>query len=180
MDPESKHIILVGLPGSGKSTLGKTLAKAFELPFRDLDAAIVEKLGMSIPDVFKERGEAYFREQEALCLREILEAEEKVVLATGGGAPCFHQNMELILSRGLSIYLAVPYVELAKRLLAQDVATRPLLEGIQEPEALAVLLENKFAHRIPYYQKAGLHFSNTSNASMEELIKEVQAAGNNL
>lgn len=178
MDSENKHIILVGLPGSGKSTLGKALSRALKLPFRDLDAAIVEKLGMSIPDVFSAEGEVFFREQEALCLREILEAEEKVVLATGGGAPCYHQNMELMLSRGLTIYLAVPYVALAQRLLAQGVTTRPLLEGVQEPEALALLLENKFGHRIPYYQKADLHFMNTSNASIEELIKKVQAGNN--
>lgn len=175
MSPENRHIILVGLPGSGKSTVGKALAQALRLPFTDLDAAIVQKLGMSIPDVFSREGEAFFREQEALCLREILDAEEKVVLATGGGAPCFHQNMELIISRGLSIYLSVPYLELAQRLLAQGVDKRPLLEGVREPEALAVLLENKFAYRIPYYQKAGLQFSNISNASIEELIKEVQA-----
>lgn len=180
MNFPDQHIILVGLPGSGKSSLGRRLARKLHWAFRDLDAAIVNRLGMSIPEVFSRQGEAYFREQEALCLREILSAEEKVVLATGGGAPCFHDNMELITAQGISVYLEVPYVELAHRLLTAGVAKRPLLEGVEEPEALAMLLENKFGHRIAYYKKAGLHFRNTSNASIEDLLAAVQAWNNNL
>lgn len=180
MNLPDRHIILVGLPGSGKSTVGRRLAQKLQLAFRDLDAAIVDKLGMSIPEVFRKRGEAYFREQEALCLREILSAKEKVVLATGGGAPCFHGNMELITAKGISVYLEVPYLELAQRLLAEGVAKRPLLEGVQQQEALAVLLENKFGHRIPFYKKAGLHFRNTGDASIEDLLVAVQAWNNKL
>lgn len=175
MPVQNKHIILVGLPGSGKSTLGRGLALKLGLGFKDLDTALVEKLGMSIPEVFSQRGEAYFREQEALCLREILSGPEKVVLATGGGAPCFHNNMELIVRSGISIYLEVPYTELAQRLLAAGVSKRPLLEGVQEPEALAVLLQNKFGHRVSFYKKADLHFRNTSDAAFAQLVKEVQA-----
>lgn len=175
MSVQNKHIILVGLPGSGKSTLGSGLALKLGLGFKDLDAALVGRLGMSIPEVFSQRGEEYFREQEALCLREILSGPEKVVLATGGGAPCFHDNMELIVRSGISIYLEVPFPELAQRLLAAGVSKRPLLEGVQDPEALAVLLQNKFEYRLPYYKKAGLHFSNTSNAALASLVKEVQA-----
>lgn len=168
-----KKIILVGLPGCGKSTLGKVLAAQFHLPFVDLDRVIEQEEGMPIPQIFSLKGEDYFRELEAAWLRKTLNRQGGMVLATGGGAPCFYDNMDLIMQKGQSIYIEVPFGLLAKRLFAEGVEKRPLLKGIKEAEGLIGLLEEKFAYRIPFYKKADLHFRNTS--AIEELVEKIQA-----
>jgi shikimate kinase len=175
LDKNTIHIVLVGLPGSGKSTVGKALASRLDRSFQDLDTIIAEEEGMSIPEIFTTHGEGYFREQEALWLRNTLSEKKGIVLATGGGAPCFHENMDLILAESLSVYLEVPFELLAERLFTEGVEKRPLLEGINNPKGLVHLLEEKFAYRIPFYQKAGLHFRNTADASVEELVGKLQA-----
>lgn len=162
------------MPGSGKSTAGKFLAGELGLPFLDLDAVIEQEEGLPIPEIFGGKGETYFRELEARCLRKVLEGPSGKVLATGGGAPCFHKNMEVILEKGLSVYLEVPFEELAKRLFAEGVEKRPLLGGLSNSAALVSLLEEKFAYRIPFYKKADLHFLNSAENSPEGLLKEVQ------
>ena len=130
--------------------------------------------GMSIPEIFSNKGEAYFRDLEAACLRKVLEEPVGKVLATGGGVPCFHGNMEVILQKGLSVYLEVPFTELAERLFAEGVEKRPLLQGVKDPEALVPFLEEKFSYRIPFYKKATLNISNTSGKTPEELVYEIQ------
>lgn len=172
-DSRLKKVVLIGLPGCGKSTLGKVLARKFHLPFIDLDTVIEQEEGMVVPEIFSLKGEKYFRELEASCLRKTLDRQGGMILATGGGAPCFHDNMDLILEKGQSIYLEVPFELLAKRLFAEGVEKRPLLKGIKETEDLVRLLEEKFAYRIPYYQKADLHIQNTS--AIEELVEKIQA-----
>ena len=170
------NIVLVGLPGSGKSTLGRELSARLGVPFIDLDKVIEDTEGASVPHIFSAKGEKYFRELEAKCLARELEERKGMILATGGGAPCFHGNMELILRKGLSIYLEVPFKELAGRLFTEGVEKRPLLEGIKAPDGLVSLLEEKFSYRIPFYKKADLHFLNTSDSSIPELIKKIQAS----
>lgn len=178
MNSRAVHIVLVGLPGSGKSTLGREVANAFGYLFIDLDTAIEEKEQMWVADIFSRKGEAYFREVEANTLRELLNLPEPLVIATGGGAPCFFDNMDLIQRQSCSVYLEVPFDELAQRLFAQGVAKRPLLEGVATREALVKLLEEKFTYRLPYYQKAGLRFRNTAKASVDSLLRKVQACLN--
>lgn len=175
MGEKSHHIVLTGLPGSGKTTLGKMLSEELRRPFTDLDKRIEEVEGKSVPAIFEERGEDYFRLREHQCLQEILEGEEGVVLSSGGGAPCFHHNMELIKKKALSIYLEVPFGILAERLLAEGVEKRPLLKGYADVERLKVFLEEKFNWRIPFYKKADLHFPNHSNADVQELVRKIQA-----
>ncbi len=82
--------------GSGKSTLGRALATAKNISFVDLDAYIAEREKCSVPDIFKNKGEIYFRKKEALYLQEVLQKEEDMVLSLGGGTPCFGNNMPLI------------------------------------------------------------------------------------
>ncbi|WP_017732028.1 shikimate kinase [Nafulsella turpanensis] len=169
------HIVLVGMPGSGKSTLGKILARELHLPFLDLDSRIEEREGQSVPAIFGEKGEEYFRKVERECLQEVLDWPEAVVLASGGGAPCFFDNMELIRKQSVSVYLKVSFPELAERLLTEGAEKRPLLQGYTETEKLAIFLEEKFAYRLPFYKKANLHFHNHAQADVQELVGKIQA-----
>src|SRR5436189_5502924 len=89
-------IFLIGMPGAGKSTLGRPLAAALNLPFVDLDKEIEKHEQKSIPEVFELRGEDYFRKSESTLLKSWAESNRSFVLATGGGAPCFHDGIEVI------------------------------------------------------------------------------------
>lgn len=119
------------MPGSGKTTLGRRLAAHFALPFLDLDAAIEARAGRRIPAIFAAEGEAYFRQLEAATLREVMAPQPggPLVLATGGGTPCFHENMGVLQAAGLTLWLDVPVRVLASRLQASDLTSRPLLAG---------------------------------------------------
>ena len=166
---------MVGLPGSGKSTLGKSLAQSLGLPFIDLDSIIEEKEGMPIPELFRKKGEAYFRQVEANCLRDLLNSEEDFVLATGGGAPCFFDNMERIQQQACSVYLEVSFEELAQRLFTEGVEKRPLLQEVATQQDLVPFLEEKFSYRIAWYKKAKLHFRNSAGVPLGALVQEIQA-----
>ena len=87
-------IYLIGLPGCGKSTLGKQLSQKLNIPFIDLDAQIEKEERMLIKEIFKLRGESTFRKIESHLLKKISEENEQFVMATGGGAPVFFDNME--------------------------------------------------------------------------------------
>jgi shikimate kinase len=175
LNSKAAHIVLVGLPGSGKSTMGKKLSDRLGYPFIDLDMVVEEKEGMSVPQLFSKKGEEYFREVESNCLRALLEAEQSFVLATGGGAPCFFNNMERIQQQTCSVYLEVSFEELALRLFAEGVVSRPLLQGVATQQELVPFLKEKFTYRLAYYQKAKLHFRNAAGAKTEDLLKEIQA-----
>ncbi len=141
------RLFLIGLPGSGKTTMGKELAKELAYTFIDLDDRIVFSAGKSIPEIFTQDGEERFREIERDELRKIV--GERCVIATGGGAPCFHHNMDWMQENGFTVYLNPPLEIVAER-VASD-TNRPLISG--EPlETLQHLLEK----RKPFYQQAGM------------------------
>ena len=118
--------------GSGKSTLGRALASAKNISFVDLDAYIAEREKCSVPNIFKNKGEIYFRKKETLYLKELLQKEEDFILSLGGGTPCFGNNMALIKeATSLSIYLKYQPQSLTQRLLQQK-DHRPLLAEIKE------------------------------------------------
>lgn len=148
-------IYLIGMPGAGKTTLGRALATRLEMPFRDLDQEIVAQEGRSIPEIFAAEGEAYFRATEAQVLRTLVAAQPRLVLATGGGTPCFHQNMSVLLTTGTAIHLAVPIEELARR-VRHGAATRPLLAAAPDERALITQLGETLASRRQFYDQAPL------------------------
>src|SRR6185503_20434689 len=98
-------IFLLGLPGSGKTTLGKELSNALRLPFVDLDSEIERLEGKKISEIFAANGEEYFRNLESSELRKRCTSKGEFVMATGGGTPCFFDNMEWINRAGKSIFL---------------------------------------------------------------------------
>ncbi len=125
-------IYLIGMPGSGKSTLGKQLADKLTLPFIDLDKAIEDHEQKDVKDIFRELDEDHFRLIESQLLRELAASEKSFVMATGGGAPCFHQGIEIINQTGLSIFLDVSIEVLLGRLHTKT--DRPLLNSLDEKE----------------------------------------------
>lgn len=145
-------IFLVGFMGSGKTYWGKRLSASVELPFIDLDGLIVSRMGQSIPELFAIHGEAGFRRIEQFLLHELL-AGDAAVVATGGGAPCFFDNMDRMNRDGRTIYLQVPVDVLAER-LGRDMQKRPLLSGLT-PADLPAFIEQLLQKRAPFYEMAG-------------------------
>lgn len=165
-------IFLIGMPASGKSTLGRGLARRLGYRFTDMDAAIEQQQGQPIAAIFQQEGEAFFRELERDALRRLSLPEDQVV-STGGGMPCFHENMKFMLENGLCIFLDVPPAELARRVQANPRNDRPLLSA-QPPQALLASLTEKRAQRLPFYTQAPLHLSG-ADLSIAQLHRALQA-----
>jgi shikimate kinase len=144
-------IYLIGMPGSGKTTLGKQVASSLAFTFVDLDHEIEQHERKTIPEIFAQGGEDYFRQIESDLLKEWALSDKKFVMATGGGAPCFHQGIEVINQSGISIFLDVPVDELVKRVATKT--NRPLLQTSDAAE-LTVKMEKLRANRLSFYQQA--------------------------
>jgi len=161
-------IFLLGLPGSGKTTLGKALAQSLGLAFVDLDLEIEKSEGMLIPEIFKNKKEDYFRKAESTELKRWSSSDQEFVMATGGGAPCFFDNLEIINAAGKSFFLDVPASEIAKRIMCQNLSERPLFARTH-PESLKDHVEFMRSQRIAFYRKAHYTVSGTSIALAELL-----------
>ena len=159
-------ILLIGLPGSGKSTLGKKLARQLCLPFLDLDTIIEQTTEQTIRAIFAQRGEEAFRKLEQQALHQVIEQQEALVLATGGGAPCFFDNMEYMNQRGTTVFLDVPIPVIVQRMQGQQVADRPLLRELDQNQ-LVQEYTAKFEKRLPVYRQA--HVTIDQNTTPEEL-----------
>lgn len=149
------RIFITGFMGVGKSYLGRELARLLGFAFTDLDDAIEAAAGMTVAAIFKEKGEAAFRQLEASCLRA-LGQQQRAVVATGGGTPCFHGNMAWMNDHGITVYFFASPALLAARLEAEK-DERPLLAGLK-PRELAAFIERKLEERDAYYSMCHLQF----------------------
>lgn len=145
------RIILIGFMGSGKTTLGRALAKALGLTFIDLDNYIELRHCKSINRIFAERGEEGFRKIERNLLHEVCEFED-VVISSGGGTPCFFDNMEYMNAAGETVFLDVDIKVLFRRLKVAK-QQRPLLDG-KTDEELMLFIQEALQARLPFYTKA--------------------------
>lgn len=153
---------------SGKTTLGRKLAQALNYDFVDLDKLIEQDQEKDIPAIFSESGEAYFRETESRVLKS-LKLHKPFVLASGGGTPCFFDNMEFIKELGISIYLDVPAESLAKRIENHGKDDRPILSGTS---SLVNTLTEKIEERTPYYSQA--HFTLSGDLNVAHLLETLK------
>jgi shikimate kinase len=160
-------IFLIGMPGSGKSTLGRPLAQAMNIPFVDLDKEVEKQEQCAIPEIFEQRGEAYFRSAESQILKQWATSNKDFVLATGGGAPCFHQGIEIINQNGLSIFLDVSVEELLRRIGLQT--GRPLL-GAEDLRLRKEKLTSLYEGRRECYLQAKITLCEPSLAQLMEAI----------
>ncbi len=147
------HIYLIGLPGSGKTTLGRQLAQQANLSFVDLDAAIERDQQKTIASIFEKLGEEHFRNVEARMLREVAQQADPLVVATGGGAPCFGDNLAMMQATGTTVFLDVPALEIAKRMDQGHTHARPLLATIDQ-YSLKDHIEFLRSQRLPFYRQA--------------------------
>lgn len=162
------RIILIGYMGAGKTTIGKTLAKQLGVPFYDLDWYIETRMRKKVKQIFDEKGEEGFRIIEKNMLHEVAEFEN-VVLACGGGTPCFFDNMEYMVGQGDVIYLkGTP--EVLFRHLKMGKGVRPLLLGKNDEELLDYIREN-VQKREEFYTKAN-HIIDIPCMEDEDRIQE--------
>ncbi len=161
-------IFLIGLAGSGKTTLGKQLASELDLPFADLDWEIETKENKSVREIFTQQGEDHFRRVESELLREWAGSQKDFVMATGGGAPCFFEGMKVINDSGLSIFLDVPLDVINNRLM--EATDRPLLDSVDDDGRIKKIASLRDA-RLPVYRKAHMVLQDTSLQSVLRAIK---------
>lgn len=161
-------IYLIGFMGSGKTTVGKILAEKSNSHFIDLDDAIEKQTNKSVSQIFKEDGEEVFRMEEQRALYST-SFKDKVVVACGGGTPCFGYNLLLMENYGLPIYLECEVEELYNRLKLEK-QHRPLIDGLNN-EALKIFIKDKLAERKKFYQQANLIVN--ANKSPDEIYQQI-------
>jgi shikimate kinase len=167
-------IVLIGYMSSGKSTIGKHLADKLFLPFIDLDIYIEKKEKKSVSDIFKNKGEIYFRLIEHKYLKEILISDQKVVLSLGGGTPCYADNMNLInTANAISFYLQTSIKVLVDR-LTKEKDDRPLIASLEDNKISEFVAKHLFERRV-FYEKANFIIK-TEGKSKSEIIKELHVS----
>jgi len=151
----NQRIFLIGLPGAGKTTMGLELANELDIQFVDLDQEIEKAEKLPISTIFEEKGEAYFRQLEKLHLNKVVAELSRFVIATGGGTPCFFDNMEFMRISGETIFINTEIATIKSRI--QDDSTRPLMKSNR--------LEDLYHERKDWYEMANKRVS-----SLDELL----------
>jgi shikimate kinase len=163
-------VYMIGFMGSGKTTAGKKLASKLKWKFIDLDQVIEKKEGLSIPEIFGQSGEEYFRKSESEMLRN-LENLKNAVVSKGGGAPCHYNNMDFMLKTGITIYLKMTPEQLSSRLKGSN-AQRPLIKDLED-EKLLGYIGQKLSDREKWYGKADI-IVNGYDVDINELCLQVR------
>jgi len=165
-------IVLIGYMASGKSSIGKKIAKKHCIPFVDLDDFIAKKEKLNIPDIFRTKGEIYFRKIETKYLDELLQRENDFVLAVGGGTPCYGNNMEIIKKSARSIYLKASLRTIYNKLSKpKNKKKRPLVSAIAITDLKEFIAKHLFERRV-YYERADVTIV-IDNKTKKEIVEEI-------
>jgi shikimate kinase len=145
-------IVLLGYMASGKSSIGKKISKHLKMNFIDLDDYIIDKEEATIAEIFKQKGEIYFRNIENKYLKEILSKDDNFILSLGGGTPCYANNMEIIKEKATtSIYLQGNVSTMVKRLINKK-AKRPIIASLDDDKIPEFVAKHLFERRFFYEQ----------------------------
>ena len=166
----TNRIFLVGYMAAGKTTIGSNLAQRLGFEFIDTDTIIEKKYNKSINEIFSTFGESKFREMETETLRKVSKLEN-VVISTGGGTPCFNNNMEIMKEKGTVIFLNPDLDELTYRLNLVK-ATRPLLKDKSDTE-MRGFIEKMLVSRLPFYSQAHITTSGDLETGAEEIMNKL-------
>lgn len=166
------RIYIIGMPGTGKTHFGRLMAKSLHLQFFDLDEQIEKREGALVRQIILEKGETYFREVEHQVLQK-LSSHNNCVISCGGGAPMFYNNIDLMKSTGIVVWINTDLHLIAKR-IAQNITRRPLFMGLNEEEILNKL-HQIFTLRKKNYAKADLvaEINVVHNNSLTSVIQRV-------
>lgn len=167
------RVVFMGYMGSGKSTIGKKLARVLKYEFIDLDEYISDKERASIPEIFANRGEIYFRKKETIYLNEILSSKEDVVLALGGGTPCYASNLNTIKAseETSSFYLKLSIPSLVKRLFLEK-QNRPLISHLETTDELSEFIGKHLFERTQFYNQAQ-YILNTDDLTQKDVLEDI-------
>lgn len=167
-----KPIFLLGYMGSGKTTIGKIIAESLNIQFFDLDNLIEKKIQQTIPEIFTNFGEKQFREIERNLLNEVISFKD-CIISTGGGTPCFFDNIEKMNEKGITIFLDVSIDELTHRLYYKG-NKRPLLQG-KTKEQLHNFIVKTLAEREQFYLQAKIRISaDDTNATTNRILQLIK------
>ena len=164
-------IVLIGYMGAGKSSVASALGRRLDIKVLDTDACIEERSGMTISNMFKEYGEAYFRDKETALLKELKEDGFKGILSTGGGMPLREENRDLLRSVGKVFYLNASPKAIAKRLAGDN--TRPLLAGALNMAEKEQRIADMLLLRAAAYEDAADEIIDTDTKNISECVDEI-------
>nr|WP_319400508.1 shikimate kinase [uncultured Carboxylicivirga sp.] len=170
---EIKRVFLVGFMGSGKSTLGRRLKHEMDWDFLDLDDVFEDKYQTTIKEYFTKHGEDAFRIAEKECLRDVIHSD-KVIIATGGGTPCFFDNMEVMNQNGLTIYLKLSVETIISR-LSSGKNVRPLVAD-KSGDELYHFIQDKLAEREDFYNQSKV-IADAEILSVDAYVNIIKASG---
>ncbi|MEZ0007576.1 shikimate kinase [Flavobacterium sp. 28YEA47A] len=164
-------IVLLGYMGSGKSTIAQLLSEKTQIGALDLDKIIEERAGMSIKNIFEQKGEVFFRKLENQIFKELISSEREMILSLGGGTPCYANNHELLNGKGVvSFYLKASIETLYNRLLSIR-NNRPLIAEQEEEEMKEYIAKHLFDRS--YYYNQATHIVPVDDKSPEEVAVEI-------
>ena len=170
-----KNIALIGYMGSGKSTLAKIVGESRNIPVVDLDSFIEESEGRTISEIFRLKGEIFFRKIESKYLQELALRSDRFILSVGGGTPVYGNNMELLSNSFTTVYLRANVPTLYKR-LSKNKHSRPLIRSVSD-ENLAEFIGKHLFERSPFYEKSQI-LIDVNNKSLKESVLELNTLFN--
>lgn len=166
--PLPNTIFLVGFMASGKSRIGKALAKEMNYSFKDTDSIIESELGKSIPEIFESHGESFFRAREKAVIETLTNTDLHQVIAVGGGTPCYTDNMDLLLQKGRVLFIKPPIEHLIQR-LSHSPGNRPLILRLLQSER-PIFIKKLYKERLPFYSRA--HHTIIPQSTIHETVTQ--------